>query len=303
MKKLSIFLAAGLLTGSLIWIGCEKIGEITVDNGTVNVNGELRVADAASIMGVINGNNKKFKTYLDLISKSLVKLMDDSVFTKIVAEEAEANFDDKLSVKFSDLIVLCNSKGHDLLGKMDESLDFCNVLSDEKSEVFSIIESFEIGGFTFEPKINLVALHEKYVKDNWDGQTPCFVATSLFYLPAAKIPTYRIENGELVEEKITYTDIINRPTWHVSFAHNVPYLDENGEVVEVIEHAFAQETACDCYDSNDDPPAKFCCFVRETGPGGSCPDVTGSNGLCSGSCDPAIPAPDPIVLVSCTSPR
>ena len=249
-----------------------------------------------STIGLINSHKQELISDLHLVAKSLIKLAENPAVTKLVAEHATVNH---YTVKLSDLIGLCQADGLNPMALMEQSLDFCQVSNAEKLRLAQVLQGVPVGPYTFEPRIVFTSLKQvKYDWNGWNGHSPCGIAISLFHLPSNKIPVYTIENNSVALNQNNVYDQQVRPTWHVSYDHDVSILDNEGKVIDAIQKIFAQTVDCECCDTNDDPPSTFCEFDHPNPNGADCPDDTDpKSGQCSGDC--TVTGTGPIILQAC----
>ncbi len=282
------------------FVSCEKKSPTILDTSQPVENGNLKKMNPQNVIGLVNSHKNELKDDMDLFAKAVTALAEDQFFKQAVVQGCLVN-KSSLSVTFADLEDFYTRNQRNLRTELNRSLDMAGASQSDKARVAAILRGRKVGQFDFLPRIVFPALKKsKFIRNGWDGLTPCGVAISLFYMPARKIPVYTIDNrtNSIVQNKVVHLEQEKRPTWHISFKHNINFLDETGRPIDAIQGIFQQEVDCRCCNTCDDPPVPFCEFDHPS-PIGECPDTRGPSGNCDGSCDPAV-APVVITLEQCS---
>ncbi len=225
MKK-TLFISATTIMIILISIfACKKDLNKSKDSYLNNIyNYSLRQTayEDSVIIATLEANDEYLKSNLDLLARGIVYLVSDTEVVSIVANYMKQ--ERKYRITLSSLISLCNNNNIDLVTLMLNSLDSTGATQSEINRLDSIIESFDIdNGISFKPEIVFPALDTVVAFDvshsNWDVQTPCMVATSLFYMNETEVPIYRISNG-YSKSSMAKEELLSKPVWHISLSPN-----------------------------------------------------------------------------------
>jgi hypothetical protein len=244
-----------------------------------------------SILKKINNSEEILKEKLDLVARSLVLLMKDENFTQIVAKMA---LDNGYQVKISDILNEYDNQCINIMCSMKNSLRSSGASEDVVNQLPLFISSFKVKGYIYEPRIVMTSLKEsQFDKNTWNGVTPTYTAISLFYLDEENIPTYRVDNGNIIKSYENINDVYLRPTWHISLKHNIEVFDNANDPIGPLHEAFGQVVNCECIFAGSGET--YCEFDSPKGSIGDCPNDTGPKGYCSSSC--AIVSDDPLPKV------
>jgi hypothetical protein len=215
----------------------------------------------------VNNSIENLKEKLDLVAKSLVFLMKDEQFTQIVANMALNN---GYEVKISDILNEYDNRCINIMCSMKNSLRNSGISEDVVNQLPLFIRSFKVKGYTYEPRIFMTSLNEsQYIKNDWNGVTPTYIATSLFY--EDNIPTYRVSNGSIVKSYEDINEVYVRPNWYLSLKHDIDLFGDDGEPLAVYA-AFGQIIPCKCLLTKDDLTPYCDSKENPAESQGACPD-------------------------------
>ncbi|MBW6492897.1 MAG: hypothetical protein K0B15_17065 [Lentimicrobium sp.] len=267
--KLSFFL--------ILYCSCTKEKNL-VDSKQQSKNYKVTSVD---IETTIDLNIILIKKYLTIISKSLVGLMNDSIFKNAVySEVVKRNMNNEYAVSFDSLLAYYNRNHLDLVEALSQSLKNFGGSESMIDTLESAIISFSINSIKFTPKIFIPILYTNcFDIGNWNKKDFLYIAISQFNIPG-NLPTYR--QGDSLS--VTYRNssyVFVRPTWYVCVSLNIANELFNQRIVERIRQP--GEHNCVCRNSMTGG-LPFCDFDWYPGGIGDCSGVLRPDGECEDVC-------------------
>ncbi|MCK9400330.1 MAG: hypothetical protein M0Q51_10120 [Bacteroidales bacterium] len=265
MKKYIFILL--LIATIFLEFGCIKENHEQSNNDKSSNNLMLKI-DTAYVHTTLLNNKSIIQDHLNLIAKSLVGMMNDSVFKNLVVNESlKRNVLKEYAVTISTLNDIYNANNENLDSILRESLLKMGGTHSMCDSLENIINSFVIDNITFIPKIFMPTLGTVYFDHgSWNGIDVRFVAISQFYIPS-DIPTYAIADSL----NVTFQGcdkVFDRPTWYISVSLDLENEQFNRNIVALICQP-GEEYTCVCRPSQIGNP-DWCDWDDYPGGSGNC---------------------------------
>ena len=224
--NLKVLFVAVLLSLVFIW-SCQKESKLTPDaSGNSAKDTEQFTANStdgsitgAELIALLEENKAEILSTMEVISKALAGLMDDSTFTTAVGDAVQHTQEEDYYVKLTNL-------KNDIPGlgtKLVESLLLHGGSAAEAQLLADNWEVMQFGNLKVYPDIFVPHYDDNMFNfPNWDGHTPSYVQHT--HLGTDTMLTkYTVSGSSIVTEQIDYGTVENTPNWNVGIRLNVLY--------------------------------------------------------------------------------